>query len=52
MTLVELCEKKQVTNIVSKIAKDEGVSEQYLREEVVAGRVAIPANKNRKIFRR
>jgi phosphomethylpyrimidine synthase len=49
MTLVELCEKNQVTDIVSKIAKEEGVSEQYLREEVAAGRVAIPANKNRKL---
>jgi phosphomethylpyrimidine synthase len=48
MTLVELCEKNQVADIVSRVAEDEGVSRQYILEEVAAGRVAIPANRNRK----
>ena len=49
MTLTELCENNQMTDIVTRLAEEEGVTAQYLLAEVAAGRVAIPANKNRKL---
>lgn len=49
MTLAELCERNQMTDLIERLAEEEGVDPKYLLEEVAAGRVAIPANKNRKL---
>ena len=49
MTLVELCEKKQVTGYIRTVAENENVTPEYLASEIAKGTVVIPANKNRKL---
>jgi len=48
MTLIEKARKGQATAIIKKVAKNEGVDVKWLVSEIAAGRISIPANKNRK----
>jgi len=47
VTLIELCEKKQVTDNIITVCENENVAPEYLAGEIQNGTIVIPANKNR-----
>jgi phosphomethylpyrimidine synthase len=48
VTLIELCERKQVTDYIRTVSENENVTPGYLAGEITNGTIVIPANKNRK----
>src|SRR5579875_3782878 len=46
MTQLEAAKKGHITEQMAYVAEREGVSPEFVREQVAAGRVVIPANPN------
>jgi len=49
MTLVELCERKEVTENIRIVSRNEGISPEALSEGIACGDIVVPANKNRRL---
>ncbi len=49
MTLVEAAKKRKITAEMSAVAKDEGVSAEFVRSGVADGTIVIPRNNQRKM---
>jgi phosphomethylpyrimidine synthase len=47
-TQLELAMKGNITDIMKKIANDEGLSDEYVREMIAKGKVVVPNNINRR----
>ncbi|MBF0557372.1 MAG: phosphomethylpyrimidine synthase ThiC [Nitrospirae bacterium] len=47
MTQLERAAKNEVTEEIKSVATSEGVSSEFVRENVAAGKIVIPANMNR-----
>lgn len=48
MTQIEMARKEVITDEISKVSQDEGISPDLLREYVASGKAVIPSNRNRR----
>ncbi|MFC1590842.1 phosphomethylpyrimidine synthase ThiC [Candidatus Omnitrophota bacterium] len=51
MTLIEIARSKKQSGYMKRIAANEGVDPEFVRNSVSKGRIVIPANKNRAVKR-
>jgi len=49
MTLIEASKNGKITDEIKRVAEEEGLSPEYIREGIAQGRIIIPKNKNRYI---
>ncbi|MEO0287942.1 MAG: phosphomethylpyrimidine synthase ThiC, partial [candidate division WOR-3 bacterium] len=52
MTQIEFARKGIITEVMEKIAKDENVSPEFIKEKVSEGEIVIPFNPNHKSLKK